>query len=366
MKHKNIITTVIFALMISAISALCLFKPHTIYSESERRFLAEKPVFSLDSVASGEFMSEFEDYAADQFPARDKLRSLKAMFAEYILNKKDNNGLFTADGHISKIEYPANPHMTSHAKERFDYLYKTYMQDKNVNVYLSVVPDKNYFLAQKNAYPSINYEEFISSFKHEMNYMKYIDILPMLTLDDYYKTDSHWRQEKIQDIAWHIAESMGADAKSLYTVNTLDYPFEGVYMGQSALPSKPDTIKYLTNDILSECKVSYFDSGKAVTGDMYNMEKAYGKDPYEIFLSGTSALIEIDNPNAKTDKELVLFRDSFGSSLAPLLVPGYSKITVVDIRYLQSSFLGNFIKFDNQDVLFLYSTTLLNNSMGMR
>lgn len=199
-----------------------------------------------------------------------------------------------------------------------------------------------------------------------MDYMKYIDILPMLTLDDYYKTDSHWRQEKIQDIAWHIAESMGADAKSLYTVNTLDYPFEGVYMGQSALPLKPDTIKYLTNDILSECKVSYFDSGKAVTGDMYNMEKAYGKDPYEIFLSGTSALIEIDNPNAKTDKELVLFRDSFGSSLAPLLVPGYSKITVVDIRYLQSSFLGNFIKFDNQDVLFLYSTTLLNNSMGMR
>ena len=97
-----------------------------------------------------------------------------------------------------------------------------------------------------------------------------------------------------------------------------------------------------------------------------HMEKAYGKDPYEMFLSGTSALIEIVNPTAKTDKELVLFRDSFGSSIAPLLVEGYKKVTVVDIRYIQSSFLGNFIEFSNQDVLFLYSTTLINNSKAMR
>jgi len=96
------------------------------------------------------------------------------------------------------------------------------------------------------------------------------------------------------------------------------------------------------------------------------MEKAYGKDPYEMFLSGTSALIEIENPNAKSDKELVIFRDSYASSIAPLLVEGYSRVTLVDIRYIQSSFLGNFVEFDNQDVLFLYSTSLINNSTSMR
>ena len=42
------------------------------------------------------------------------------------------------------------------------------------------------------------------------------------------------------------------------------------------------------------------------------------------------------------------------------------KITVVDIRYIQSGFVGNFVDFDKGDVLFLYSTTLLNNSMAMR
>lgn len=366
MKNKNIILTVVFALLIGGLSLVCWFKPYTTYSESERRPLAEKPELTSESIVSGEFMTEFEKYTVDQFPARDKFRRIKALFSTYIYNKKDNNGLYVADGHISKIEYPVNPEMVDHAEERFDYLYERYMKDKNVNIYLSIVPDKNYFLAEKNGYLSIDYDKFISDFKDRMEYMTYIDILPMLSIDDYYRTDSHWKQEELCDVAESIAESMGADVKIQYTVNTLNNPFRGVYLGQSALPLRPDTIKYLTNDVLNNCTVSYLDSGKAEIGEMYNMERAYGKDPYEMFLSGTSALIEIDNPNAKTDKELVVFRDSYGSSLVPLLVEGYRKITVVDIRYIQSGFVGNFIEFDNQDVLFLYSTTLLNNSMAMR
>ncbi|MBQ2696116.1 MAG: hypothetical protein IJF61_02310 [Clostridia bacterium] len=363
---KHIISTFVFALFLGAVSLCCWLKPPTAFSESERRLLAEKPQLSVETVATGAFQKQFELYTVDQFPKRDSFRGLKATVATYLFGKKDNNGLFTADGHLSKIEYPVNPQMVDYAEEKFNFLYETYMKDTNAKVYLSLVPDKNYFLAEKNGYLSIDYDAFINDFKNRMDYMEYIDILPLLSLDDYYRTDSHWKQEKIGDVAWHIGKSMGTDVASKYTVKTLDNPFRGVYLGQSALPFKPDTIQYLTSDVLSACKVRYFDTGKAVPGEMYNMEKAYGKDPYEMFLSGTSALIEIQNPNAATDKELVVFRDSYGSSLVPLLVPGYSKITVVDIRYVQSSFLGAFLTFSDQDVLFLYSTTLLNNSMAMR
>jgi len=61
-----------------------------------------------------------------------------------------------------------------------------------------------------------------------------------------------------------------------------------------------------------------------------------------------------------------MFRDSFGSSLAPLLVEGYKKITMVDIRYINSDVLDAFIEFNDQDVLFVYSTLLLNSSLGIR
>jgi len=62
----------------------------------------------------------------------------------------------------------------------------------------------------------------------------------------------------------------------------------------------------------------------------------------------------------------VLFRDSFGSSLAPLLIEFYSKITLIDMRYINSNNYLEMIEFDNQDVLFLYSTLIVNNSSTLK
>ena len=65
---------------------------------------------------------------------------------------------------------------------------------------------------------------------------------------------------------------------------------------------------------------------------------------------------------AQTDKELVVFRDSFGSSIAPLLTPYYNKIIMVDLRYMDFKFVKEKLNFENADVLFLYSTLIINSS----
>jgi hypothetical protein len=96
------------------------------------------------------------------------------------------------------------------------------------------------------------------------------------------------------------------------------------------------------------------------------MEKLHSRDAYEMFLLGASPILYLDNPNATSDRELVVFRDSFGSSLVPLLAEGYAKITLVDTRYINSDYVGNYVAFDNQDVLFLYSTLILNNSSMLK
>ena len=95
---------------------------------------------------------------------------------------------------------------------------------------------------------------------------------------------------------------------------------------------------------------------------VYDYEKEHGNDMYEIFLGGSLSLVTIENPKADTEKELILFRDSFGSSIAPLLAEGYSKVTLVDLRYLRWERLNQFIDFTDQDVLFLYSTSMLNHN----
>ena len=72
------------------------------------------------------------------------------------------------------------------------------------------------------------------------------------------------------------------------------------------------------------------------------------------------AFAEKAKENATSDKELIVFRDSFASSMVPLLLENYKTVTLVDIRYMSTQVLGNFIDFHGQDVLFLYSTTVLN------
>ena len=137
-----------------------------------------------------------------------------------------------------------------------------------------------------------------------------------------------------------------------------------MYYGQAALPMTPDEISYCTNEILEECKAFDFENNREIP--IYDISKADGRDPYEMFFGGNISLATIENPSANTDKELVVFGDSFARSLLPLMAEGYTKITLIDIRYLPSAYIGSYMTFSNQDVLFLYSTSVLNNSITLK
>ncbi len=347
---------VLFALLVLA----AWLWPNQAFSNSERRKLAQMPDFSLTSVMDGSFMKDFESYTQDQFPLRDGFRTLKAVTAYSVLQQLDNNDIYVENGYAAKLEYPLNEDSVNHAMDRFDYLYEQYLKDTDVKIYSAVVPDKSYYLADENGYLSMDYERLFEIVRERMSYSSYIDLTESLDITDYYRTDTHWRQECLTDSAQLLANAMGVSLSGEYESVTLQTPFYGVYYGQSALPLGADTLTYLTNENLENCIVTNFENG--TVGGIYDMEKAEGKDPYEMFLSGSVSLLTIENPAETSGRELIVFRDSFGSSIAPLLAEGYSKITLVDIRYLRVDFLGQFLNFENQDVLFLYSTSVLNHS----
>lgn len=364
-KVKNIVTTVVFAAFILFFSVLCINHEAQEMSEAERRPLAQMPELSWNSIKNGTFFDGFEDYTVDQFPARDFFRSVKAHFHMSVLNVKENNDLAVEDGYISKIETNLNDASLKNAVEKFRYIIENYLKDANTNNYLTIVPDKSYYFSTAYNYPSIDYQALVEYVKNAMPEFAYIDIFDQLSLSDYYKTDTHWSQDKLGNVVNTIATAMGFKdyLTNDYTVNQFD-GFKGVYYNQSALNPQKDTIYYLTNDVLNACTVYDYETGKKLP--IYNLDKLNSNEPYDVFLSGTKALLRIDNPNAKTDKDLILFRDSYGSSLAPLLVEGYRSITIVDIRYVSPSFLEKFIEFDGQDVLFMYSTMLINDSFSFK
>lgn len=359
-KLKNIFTVLLVALFLFGFFVWSLLLPDAETSTSERRHLALFPALNKDSVASGDFMTDFEKWSLDQFPLRDDFRTLKAITAFYLLGQKDNNDVYIVDGQAAKLEYPLSEDSIAYAAERFTWIYDRYLKGADTKVYLSVVPDKNYFLAEENGYPALDYAKFIESLRDKMPYADYIDIFGALSADDYYNTDTHWRQEKLTGAAEVLAQSLGVTLDKQYTETRVDVPFFGVYYGQSALPLPADALNYLTNETLEEMRVFDYETNEYIS--LYDMEKAHGKDPYEFFLSGSKSLLTIENPAADNDRELILFRDSFGSSIAPLLATGYAKVTLVDVRYLSPNLLGHFVDFTGKDVLFLYSTLVLNNS----
>lgn len=359
-KIKNLVTLILVALIIFGGTLVFIISPDKAHSSAERRPLKQFPELSFDSVVSGRFMGNFESYTQDQFPGREIFRGIKAFTALNIFRRQDNNGVFEAEGHLSTLDYPMDEDSLLWAASRIENVRRLYLDDSNCDLYFSVIPDKNCFLAEKNGYPSYDYDVLVSFMKDKLAGMEYIDIFPQLNLDSYYLTDSHWKQEAIVPVAETILEAMGADGMAAHELNTAEAEFRGVYTGQYALPTGAEKNRYLTNEVTENFIVFDHENGQEIP--LYDMEAAAGEDPYEMFVGGPLSLVTIENPMASGERELIVFRDSFGSSIAPLLAEGYSKVTLVDIRYIRSDFLKDHIDFEDQDVLFLYSSSVLNNS----
>ena len=370
-KLKNILSLVLCAGFIFGFSIWGLTLSDKDISQSERRRLEKFPTLSMETILSGDFMTNFEKYTLDHFPMRDTFRTLKALTTYYPMMQKDNNDFYNIDGYIIKMEYPKNEESISYATDKFRVIYDKCLKGKTDNIYLSIIPDKNYFAADEG-YLSMDYEDFTETVKEQTDYAKYIDIFPTLELSDYYKTDTHWRQEEILDTAKALAAGMGVTLKAEYEKIKVDTPFYGVYYGQSALSYLPaDDLYYLTNDILENCTITDLATNEEIP--LYDMTKLSSEseakvpDPYEMFLSGPNrSILVVDNPNAETDKELVIIRDSYANAISPLLFEGYKKITLIDIRKISSHMVGRYVDFTNKDVLFLQSTLVLNDSKEMK
>lgn len=366
MKAKSITIILIFALILFGFASAHMILPDTEASYSERRKLEQMPSPSIKSILNGSFADDFEKYMLDQFPLRDTFRTLKANVEFDLLLKKDNHGVYLIGDSVFKTEYPLKENQVRYSADRINEVFEKHL--KNANVYYSIIPDKNYFTARENGYPSIDYSKMFSIMRENIDKrIKYINITDLLSEHDYYRTDTHWRQECILDAANRILTEMDIEhtvLESSYEIHSL-MPFYGAYYGQSALNVPPDKLLYLTNDTTENASVWSLDMGEKATS-VYSPEKFYGMDGYDVFLSGAQSVMIIENNKAETSRELVIFRDSYASSLSPLFIEAYKKITLIDLRYISSSLIGEYIPDGNFDALFLYSTLLLNNGMLLK
>jgi hypothetical protein len=362
-KAKIISISVILTLLIIILGTM--LAPDQAFSAAERRRLTTQPDFSLASVLKGDYFTDLEQYLLDQIVWRDFFRSVKAVTVYQVLRQTDNNGLYFIDGHIGKIEALLRPASVASAAVKFNELRQRYFPDQPV--WLAVIPDKNHYLGRTRGFPAVNLAEMMAILARDLNAISLIDLTACFSAADYYRTDIHWRQENLLPLADLLLMEMGNPVRSSDQTYTQDAysPFRGSLYGQAALPVSPDELVCLTNEMIGQTRV--YDHEQNTWGVVYNPELFTGMDPYDVYLGGAKPLLTLVNEMADTERELIIFRDSFASSLAPLLLPGYSRIILVDLRYMRSELLAEHITFGpEQDILFLYSTPVLGNSAMLR
>lgn len=296
----------------------------------------------------------------DNFYQRETFRKLKTSVELDIFKKQDVNKIYKYNDFLVEQIYPLDEKSATNLTNKINYIKESYLNETN-KIYYSIIPDKNYYT--DNSHLKLDYDKMQQIMENNLNGLQYIDIFQDLSLDSYYYTDSHWKQEKLQNVAKTIAENMNFSITQNYNEQKVA-TFKGVYAGQLPINTKEDEIKILVNDVIADANAYNYETKEQ--GGIYNLKKLTGYDKYDIYLSGATPLIEISNANNKTNKTLVIFRDSYASSLAPLLMEGYSKITLVDTRYISPKILNEYVNFENADILFIYSTLVINSSMALK
>lgn len=357
---KDIVVTISFLFVIIVILIANLIKADTEISLTERRRLQEFPKFSINELLTGNFFEKFEKYSMDQFVRREALRSLKTNIEMKVLKKQDSNNIYEYDQKLIEQIYPLNEKSIMNITNKMNEIYQSYFDETN-EIYYIIVPDKNYFV--NNNHLKLDYTKLQNTMINNLEWAEYINIFDCLDLSCYYATDSHWKQERLQKVAHKISANMNLKLHEDYEEKKI-VDFKGVYSGQFPISTETDEIRILTNEVIENCTVYNYETN--TTTKIYDLGKKNSSDKYDIYLSGAVPILKIENPNGILNKELIVFRDSYGSSLVPLLVEEYQNVTVIDTRYVSPKILDKYVEFENKDILFIYSTLLINNSISLK
>ncbi len=353
-----------FAVLLAGFLGVLLRAPQTV-SAAERRTLRQFPAPSVSTVFSGAWMDQLESWLPDQFPAREPLRQLGMRVRTRGFGMLDYRGVYVSNGSAAESVYPLNEANIRRLAERVETLSASLLSE--TRVFCALIPDKSMLMPQEHGRPVVSYADMERVLTGALSSADYVPLYDLLRADDYYATDIHWRQERLPLVARQLALRMGVSfAEPSYQPRAYA-PFYGGYYARQSASLPPDTLVFLESDYTREAVVTNLQKPSVTRA--YDTAALSGLDAYDVFLSGATPFVTIrvpaPSPEAK-GRTLLLFRDSFGSSLAPLLLPAYETIVLVDLRYLDASLLSSLLPAGKADALFLFSAATANAGSMLR
>ncbi len=369
---------IVFTAFIAIWGLLYAFMPKREFSETEKRYLAQAPKLTADSLKKGTFSKDFESFMADQTPLRSAFVSINAYF-ELMKGNNGSNGVYLGkDGML--IEKPfARENRLETNLERI----VSFVSGHKIPASLVAVPSKGYICSDKlpkNAqkYLDGEYNEFIRN--TVFGKMKFVDVTKaFLNADDkkslYYKTDHHWTSrgaftayEALSfDLGWPAVSSFRYELpnEENYSIETYDGFYGTSYAKSCYTLTKPDNVElWINKKTQGKAKVIIKEGRKETVSDsMFFRNHLTESDRYLTFLDGNHSLVKVETGNE--GRTLLLIKDSFAHSIVPFLADNYSRIIMVDLRYYSAG-LNKLIEEENvNEIMFLYSIENLATSMDI-
>lgn len=345
---------------------LSLVMPDREFSESENRKLAQAPALSWSALADGSYFDELGSYIADQFPGRDTWITINLLMNRFFGQKEASGVYLCDDGYL--MQAPGTPDEENLARN-IAAINAFGAAHPDLNMAMTVVPNAVTIHADKlpaNA-PVRDQAADLKGIADALTGAEFVDVTQALMRHNseylFYRTDHHWTSLGAYYAFTSVADSLGIEAPALgdYTVYPVSTTFEGTLSSRSGSHSAQDQVDIYVADTEIDYYVTYVDSQTNISS-MYNRAALDQKDHYTVFFGGNYSRVDITT-TADTERNLLLFKDSYANCFVQFLYPYFDHIIMVDPRYYYDN-LENLVSSQAiTDVLYLYNAdTFLSDS----
>ncbi len=340
MKHLRFPAAVLLFAMLSLL-LLFIVLPAKDYSSAERRYLAEPPKVTWESVLNGGFSEDAEKYLADHFPGRNFFVGVNAYWNLLTGRNTASSVYYGKNGYLIRSPEDCSTEQFVTNISRFD----GFAKSNGIPASLVMIPTAGDILTDElpaNAAP-YRYSECLEIAKDTCNSMQVVGLQePLVKASEeaqvYYKTDHHLTSAGCYAVYSALSRLHGREplAPEDYTVTAYNGFHGTTWTSSGYWLAKADTLE--TWDSGADLKVTISEAGKddIVSDSAFFPQNVKSDDMYTVFLDGNHALVHIENPDVE-DGTLLILRDSYGHCIAPFLSESYRDIILVDMRYYRGS-----------------------------
>ena len=330
-------------------------------SEEENRMLAGSPRLSWSSLVSGDFMTKYETYLADQFAGRNFWRSIKVGLSGLGGSRQEEDILIGKDDYL--MEEIVSPDQDT-LMENLEAIRQFAKRSRDIQTYMLLVPNAaNIMRDRLPAFATVSDQSrMFAQVKRELGEdVEWLDAAEALKKHAgeqiYYKTDHHWTSLGAFYTFSQVAEQM--QIKTDVSSGFVSYPISTTFNGMLAAKSgcrmdvREDIYMYVPRDTDNDVVVNYVDEQRK-TASLYDSSKLRTRDQYAVFLGENTSVVDIKTVS-ESKRRLLLIKDSYANSFVPFLTPYFREIVLVDPRYYSGTIEDIMDTYRISDVLYLYS-----------